>query len=100
MASINIAVTGCGHGELDAFYRMCEVFERNGKKIDLLIITGDFQAMRMISRRTFTTITRESELRPFSQSMWAETTKPRITTESCITVAGLRRICTTWGAPT
>ena len=46
MASINIAVTGCGHGELDAFYRMCEVFERNGKKIDLLIITGDFQAMR------------------------------------------------------
>lgn len=46
MPSINIAVTGCGHGELDAFYRVCDVFEQNGKKIDLLIITGDFQAMR------------------------------------------------------
>ena len=46
MSSINIAITGCGHGELDVFYRMCEVFERKGRKIDLLIITGDFQATR------------------------------------------------------
>ena len=46
MPSINIAVTGCGHGELDTFYRMCDVFSKNGKKVDLLIITGDFQAMR------------------------------------------------------
>ena len=46
MIPIHIAVTGCGHGELDVFYRMCKVFEEKGKKIDLLIITGDFQAMR------------------------------------------------------
>ena len=46
MATINIAVTGCGHGELDAYYRLCSVFESQGRKIDLLIITGDFQAMR------------------------------------------------------
>lgn len=46
MTPIHIAITGCGHGELDCFYRMCDVFEKKGKKIDLLIITGDFQAVR------------------------------------------------------
>lgn len=46
MPSINIAVTGCGHGELDTYYRMCNVFAEKGKPIDLLIITGDFQAVR------------------------------------------------------
>ena len=46
MPSINIAVTGCGHGELDNYYRMCEVFKQKGKPIDLLVITGDFQAVR------------------------------------------------------
>ena len=46
MATINIAVAGCGHGELDAYYRMCDIFEKKGKKIDLLIIAGDFQATR------------------------------------------------------
>ena len=46
MPSINIAVTGCGHGELDTYYRMCNVFAQKGKPIDLLIITGDFQAVR------------------------------------------------------
>lgn len=46
MTPIHIAITGCGHGELDCFYRMCNVFEKKGKKIDVLIITGDFQAVR------------------------------------------------------
>ena len=46
MSFINIAVTGCGHGELDTFYRMCGVFERMGYPIDLVLITGDFQAIR------------------------------------------------------
>ena len=46
MKNINIAVTGCGHGDLDTFYRLCEIFKQEGTPIDLLIINGDFQAVR------------------------------------------------------
>ena len=39
-----IAVEGCGHGELDHIYETMQYLERKeGKKIDLLICCGDFQ---------------------------------------------------------
>jgi hypothetical protein len=39
-----IAIEGCGHGELDRIYETMALLERReGKKIDLLICCGDFQ---------------------------------------------------------
>ncbi|KZV99020.1 DBR1-domain-containing protein [Exidia glandulosa HHB12029] len=44
---MKIAVEGCCHGELDATYNyLAEMERRNKYKIDLLIICGDFQAVR------------------------------------------------------
>ncbi|CAG5123803.1 unnamed protein product [Candidula unifasciata] len=44
---MKIAVEGCCHGELDKIYDSVSELERqNGFKIDLLIICGDFQAVR------------------------------------------------------
>ena len=41
-----IAVEGCCHGELDKIYETIEFIERKeGYKIDLLLICGDFQVM-------------------------------------------------------
>ncbi|EGV63866.1 Metallophos-domain-containing protein [Yamadazyma tenuis ATCC 10573] len=39
--TLKIAVQGCCHGELDLIYS-----KLIGKKVDLLVITGDFQALR------------------------------------------------------
>ena len=42
-----MAIEGCCHGELDGIYKsikQCE--ERGGFKVDLLLICGDFQAVR------------------------------------------------------
>lgn len=39
--SLKVAVEGCCHGELDSIYNALE-----GKKVDLLLICGDFQAIR------------------------------------------------------
>ncbi|KAL2160210.1 hypothetical protein VTH06DRAFT_1866 [Thermothelomyces fergusii] len=48
MASVRVAVEGCGHGALNAIYtavkRACK--ERKWDGVDLLIIGGDFQAAR------------------------------------------------------
>ncbi|RKP26008.1 Metallo-dependent phosphatase-like protein, partial [Syncephalis pseudoplumigaleata] len=42
-----IAVVGCGHGELDAIYAEIQRRETTiGCRVDLLIICGDFQAVR------------------------------------------------------
>lgn len=42
-----IAVEGCCHGELDAIYEhIADLETRNNYKIDLLLICGDFQAIR------------------------------------------------------
>lgn len=42
---MQIAVEGCGHGELDRIYDTVRLLQqREGKKIDLLICCGDFQA--------------------------------------------------------
>ncbi|KAG6807973.1 hypothetical protein H0H92_005862 [Tricholoma furcatifolium] len=44
---MKVAVQGCCHGDLDAIYSYVEQQERkNGYKVDLLLICGDFQAMR------------------------------------------------------
>ncbi|KAI0648596.1 DBR1-domain-containing protein [Trametes meyenii] len=44
---MKIAIEGCGHGELDAIYGEIARLEReNGYKVDLLLICGDFQAVR------------------------------------------------------
>ncbi|PSC75631.1 lariat debranching enzyme [Micractinium conductrix] len=44
---VRIAIEGCGHGELDKIYETMAALERQeGKKIDLLICCGDFQAVR------------------------------------------------------
>lgn len=42
-----IAIEGCCHGELDAIYSHIANLERqNQYKVDLLLICGDFQAVR------------------------------------------------------
>jgi len=42
-----IAVVGCCHGELDRVYEtMAECENFVGRKVDLLLICGDFQAVR------------------------------------------------------
>ncbi|EFN55283.1 hypothetical protein CHLNCDRAFT_57928 [Chlorella variabilis] len=44
---LRIAVEGCGHGELDRIYETMALLEqKEGRKIDLLICCGDFQAVR------------------------------------------------------
>jgi lariat debranching enzyme len=43
----HVAVQGCCHGELDRIYDACAAHERQtGKRIDVLICCGDFQAVR------------------------------------------------------
>ena len=45
--SINIAVQGCSHGALDRIYETLALYqEKHGKKIELLLCCGDFQALR------------------------------------------------------
>jgi hypothetical protein len=45
---LNIAVEGCCHGELDTIYRILAQREnREGIKIDLLLICGDFESIRV-----------------------------------------------------
>ena len=42
-----IAIEGCCHGELDAIYAQIAALEQqNGYTVDLLLICGDFQAIR------------------------------------------------------
>ncbi|RPD55397.1 DBR1-domain-containing protein [Lentinus tigrinus ALCF2SS1-7] len=44
---MKIAIEGCCHGELDAIYAQIAALEQqNGYKVDLLLICGDFQAIR------------------------------------------------------
>ncbi|TFK37734.1 lariat debranching enzyme, C-terminal domain-containing protein [Crucibulum laeve] len=44
---MKIAVEGCCHGELDMIYsHLSQLETRNGYEVDLLLICGDFQAMR------------------------------------------------------
>lgn len=45
--SCQVAVEGCCHGDLDAIYRLIQELEsKNGYTVDLLLICGDFQAVR------------------------------------------------------
>ncbi|KAI8320755.1 hypothetical protein GQ54DRAFT_298434 [Martensiomyces pterosporus] len=47
---LNVAVEGCCHGMLDTIYEQLEHRQRQlGKRIDLLIICGDFQAIRNVT---------------------------------------------------
>ncbi|KAI5800673.1 lariat debranching enzyme, C-terminal domain-containing protein [Pyronema domesticum] len=47
---LRIAVEGCGHGQLNAIYdSVKKAEEENNFVVDLLIICGDFQAMRNLS---------------------------------------------------
>lgn len=44
---IQVAIEGCCHGELDNIYKHIQRLEReHSYKVDLLLICGDFQAMR------------------------------------------------------
>ena len=44
--SINVAIEGCCHGELDKiYYTIAEAERESGKKVDLLIVCGDFQCV-------------------------------------------------------
>jgi lariat debranching enzyme len=44
---MKVAVEGCCHGELDAIYKALANLQRNeSQKVDLLLIGGDFQAVR------------------------------------------------------
>jgi len=45
--SISVAVQGCSHGHLDRIYDTLALYqEKHGKKIELLLCCGDFQALR------------------------------------------------------
>ena len=45
--SLNVAVEGCCHGELDIIYDSIKKTEKErGTKVDLLLICGDFQCVR------------------------------------------------------
>jgi len=45
--TLNIAIEGCCHGELDPIYDRLMAHERHsGQKVDLLICCGDFQSFR------------------------------------------------------
>ncbi|PCH39513.1 hypothetical protein WOLCODRAFT_159105 [Wolfiporia cocos MD-104 SS10] len=45
--SMKIAVEGCCHGGLDTIYaRIAELESKGGYKVDLLLVCGDFQAVR------------------------------------------------------
>ncbi|KAG5333856.1 DBR1 enzyme, partial [Acromyrmex heyeri] len=47
---MRIAVEGCAHGELDIIYETIQEIEKiDGRKIDLLICCGDFQAARNLN---------------------------------------------------
>jgi len=47
---MKIAVEGCAHGELDnIFDTVVELQRRDNVTIDLLLICGDFQAVRNLS---------------------------------------------------
>lgn len=42
-----VAVQGCSHGSLDEIYRTIETYtETTGEVVDLLLLCGDFQALR------------------------------------------------------
>lgn len=44
---MKIAVEGCAHGELDKIYETIQYIEKKENiKVDLLLICGDFQAVR------------------------------------------------------
>lgn len=44
---MRIAVEGCAHGELETIYSIIQAREKqDGKKVDLLLCCGDFQAVR------------------------------------------------------
>ena len=44
---LQIAIEGCAHGELDSIYASLALTEqRCGAKVDVLLICGDFQAVR------------------------------------------------------
>ena len=50
---LQVAVEGCCHGDLDKIYGTMQQLERmGGKKIDLLICCGDFQARMAAAQRT------------------------------------------------
>jgi lariat debranching enzyme len=42
---ITIAIEGCCHGELDTIYAAVEASSRDGSKVDLLLICGDFETL-------------------------------------------------------
>ncbi|MES1908909.1 MAG: hypothetical protein MHM6MM_001747 [Cercozoa sp. M6MM] len=44
---VRVAVQGCGHGQLDHIYELVlEREQKEGKRVDLVCICGDFQAIR------------------------------------------------------
>lgn len=48
--SLNVAVEGCCHGELDRIYQTIQELEQeNDLKVDLLLICGDFECLRDIA---------------------------------------------------
>lgn len=44
--SLNVAIEGCCHGELDMIYDTIRDCESHGAKVDILICCGDFQCVR------------------------------------------------------
>ena len=48
-STLNIAVEGCCHGELDKIYESVIQSSKTGPPVDLLLICGDFQCVRYMS---------------------------------------------------
>ncbi|KAF9045383.1 lariat debranching enzyme, C-terminal domain-containing protein [Panaeolus papilionaceus] len=78
---MKIAVQGCCHGELDAIYKHIGVLEsQNGYKVDLLLICGDFQAIRNHrDLQCMSVPNKYKELRQFYKYYTGEATAPLLT---------------------
>ena len=103
MPEFNIVFQGCCHGSLDAIY---EGIKKLNKKVDLLLIGGDFQAVRDYSDlysmavppkfrqlETSTSTTQAKQRLQFLLSLLVVTMRQAIICRNCITVAGLRQKC-------
>ncbi|KPA76201.1 hypothetical protein ABB37_07955 [Leptomonas pyrrhocoris] len=76
----HVAVQGCCHGELDRIYDACTVHERqSGKRIDVLICCGDFQAVRTAGDMDSMAVPDKFKVMGDFHKYWSAVTAPYLT---------------------
>ncbi|GLB42488.1 putative lariat debranching enzyme, C-terminal domain [Lyophyllum shimeji] len=78
---MKIAVEGCCHGDLDAIYgHIAQLEAKNQYKVDLLLVCGDFQAVRnWADLQTMAVPDKYKELKDFHKYYCGEKTAPILT---------------------